>query len=148
MLDVLSKSRVCILATAAAVTFVIACADDRSPASVDAGGDALPAQDAADSPTADVKDAGLSCNLPGAYGSAECMSCVADHCCAPITACESDATCKTLQACVLGCLPRPDAGGCREDCYAATPEGRALWTPIDTCWFGTPPAGCLVECTN
>lgn len=133
----------------AVAVVAVSCSDAAAPSAVgDAGeAEAAPAEGSTDAGAEDG-DAAPSCGLPGVYGSKECMECVGAKCCALVAACESDATCKQLQKCSLDCLPRPDAGGCYETCQAAYPAGKPLWDPVDRCWFGPPPAGCLVECTN
>jgi hypothetical protein len=96
----------------------------------------------------DAQDGARSCSLPGVYGSKACMECVGARCCGQITACEGDAPCQLLQKCLLDCLPKPDAGGCYDSCKATFPQGKPLWDPVETCWFGNPDAGgCLIECT-
>jgi hypothetical protein len=126
---------------------IAACSDSTSGdiAAVD-GGEVDAAQDATED-GADAGDAAPSCTLPGIYGSKACMRCIGTNCCDRVTACESDAPCKQLQKCSLDCLPKPDASGCYRSCLAATPGAVPLWDPVEKCWFGTPPAGCLVECT-
>ncbi len=95
-----------------------------------------------------VSDAATSCKLPGKYGSKECTACVAAKCCAQVAACEADPQGKLLQACVLHCLASdPDAGGCYNGCLATYPTAQPLWNAVEGCYFGTPPEGCLIECT-
>lgn len=93
-------------------------------------------------------DAAPSCVLPGVYGSNECMACIGDRCCAEVTSCEAQPECKELQRCALECSPKPDAGGCLAGCFETYPSGKARWDAVYACWFGTPPGGCLVACTN
>jgi hypothetical protein len=143
--------RAVVLSCGLVIGALLACSESTSPSAGEDGEDA--GSDAADA-TADVvldgpADASeaASCTLPGVYGSKACNACVAARCCGLITACENDVKCKPLQACVLECPTKPDAGGCYQGCLATHPEGRALWDPIFDCWYHTPPEGCLVECT-
>jgi len=99
------------------------------------------------SPPNDADGGAPSCALPGLYGSKACMACVAARCCDRVTACEGAPACKALQRCTLDCLPKPDGGGCYATCQATHADGKPLWQPVYDCWFGTPPDGCLIECT-
>ena len=144
------SARVTLAAHVAIAALIFACSSS-SPAPAQPDGSAAPdgaAPDGTSEPAdAAPQDTGASCALPGEYGSAECMACMRSRCCDAITACEADVTCKDLQRCVLGCVPKPDAGGCLRDCLAEYPSGQELWNQVDHCWFGEPPDGCLVECT-
>ncbi|CAN5925683.1 hypothetical protein BH11MYX4_BH11MYX4_62410 [soil metagenome] len=89
-------------------------------------------------------DSAPLCKISQKYGSSECMQCVGTKCCGPITACEADATCKTLQSCVLDCLLQPATPACVDACGAAHPEAKALWAEVESCWIG--PKLCLGDC--
>lgn len=89
-------------------------------------------------------DAALSCKLTNHYGSPDCMACVADRCCAQVTACDADPACNDLQQCALDCVGAPDPAGCRDACFAQYPGARPLWTQVTDCWNG--PTVCLKRC--
>lgn len=145
------RRRCACLAAAFALAVAIAACSSATSDELPPNADSADATDAntVDDATADVtRDGAPACTLPGTYGSKQCMSCVGATCCDEVTTCANDEHCKPLQECVLGCLPKPDAGGCLDDCLATYPAGKTLWEDVDHCWFGKPPAGCLVECTN
>ncbi len=131
-------------------TFVVACESSTSaPAQAEDLDASPPVSEApAEASTPDAAVDAKTCALPGVYGSKECMACVADECCGFVEACEAEPACKALQRCALDCLLKPDAGGCLDGCLATSPEGRATWDRVDKCWFGPPPGGCLVPCTD
>jgi len=139
---------VILLLGGACARLVAACSsDDPTPAPEtdgDGGGGDGAAPEAAVDAGADVAP---SCSLPGVYGSKACMRCVAAACCAQVTACESDPTCKAMQRCTLDCLPKNDGGGCYQTCQSTHAGGLPLWQPVYDCWYGPPPEGCLVDCT-
>lgn len=108
-------------------------------------GDAGPPEAAVDAVAAvDGGDSAPLCKVSQKYGSPECMQCVGTKCCGPIAACEADATCKTLQSCVLDCLLQPSTPACVDACGAAHPEAKALWAEVESCWIG--PKLCLGDC--
>ena len=128
----------------------VACSDNPgTPADVPsapADGGALP-DGAATSDGGDVDasaDATLSCKLTNHYGSPDCMACVADRCCAQVTACDADPACNDLQQCALDCIANPDPAGCRDACFAQAPAALPLWTQVTDCWIG--PTVCLKRC--
>ena len=88
-----------------------------------------------------------SCKLSTTYGSTACNRCMGERCCAVVTTCDSDPECKVLEACVTGCLLDADAGGCRQLCLDAHPAAKARWDSVESCWFGSPATGCIVDCT-
>jgi hypothetical protein len=115
-----------------------ACDDDDEssplPGSSEAGADANATPPTEDASGAEA-DAPSTCTLPVSYGSKRCNECMQTACCTEIAACEADPACKPLQKCVVDCRMSPDAGGCRDDCYAAQPSGKALWLKVQECWF-------------
>jgi hypothetical protein len=158
----LVRSVFALAASAAATLLAVgACTDDSSSTSRPDGGtgtspglDATPGadtgttpgpNDAGGNPDADASDGAPSCALPGAYGSVGCENCLKRNCCAQITTCEGEGTCKPLQACLLACTG-PDAGGCYDGCMAGHPLGVATWNTVEGCWFGDPPTGCGPDC--
>lgn len=131
-----------------AVALICSCSSSSVPVAGADGGDATTEASVLGATDASDEDSGTVCALPGKYGSTECEACVATRCCDEIAACEAVPECQALRKCALDCLLEADAGGCYADCRAAHPSGLAQWDPEDHCWFGTPPGGCLVECTN
>lgn len=128
----------------------IACGTSRPTAPVDdedAGDAAVDVADASTDGGADV-DVDPVCPLPGVYGSEECERCLKARCCAVIAACEASSTCQPLNHCVLGCLPDPDAGGCRLGCEGRFPEGRPGMLAIIACGAAEAPQGCRPVCST
>ena len=80
---------------------------------------------------------GGSCKLTRRYGSPECIACVTDRCCAPIAACEANAVCNALHACITDCMSTPDVRACYLDCNVQHPGVKDLWAPVESCWFYT-----------
>lgn len=79
---------------------------------------------------------GASCGL--STGDATCDTCLDTSCCAPNTACVSDADCTALVTCGDAC--RDDA--CLSGCMTAHPTGAALLDSLSTC-VGT---SCATAC--
>jgi len=115
-----------------------------SPADVDSGDGEAGSVEAGD---ADLADAPL-CTLPGVFGSDECHACLNRHCCAPIGACTSDPICKPLVLCILACLPKPDAGGCRAACEAANPGAEKLLDAVVLCGGRPADGSCGAVCAT
>lgn len=96
----------------------------------------------------DASDADAAvCALPGVFGNDACHQCMSRRCCTSLDACEAHSTCKPLLACILPCLPKPDAGGCRSACVAQHPGGEALIDSIALCMGRSGDAGCGDVCT-
>lgn len=85
-----------------------------------------------------------TCGLPGSFGSKKCSECVATACCAELAACEGNAPCNALLACVLTCIQGPDAGGCSSECFARHSAGTEAYRTLERCWFFTDP--CKFHC--
>lgn len=129
---------------------IVAACDDTATRFHAASDAAAPDGDTPDSPAAPVTDGGPSCNLPGIFGSPQCMRCMATKCCDKITKCENDPSCAPLQVCALNCLPETDSSGCyKNECVAKWPDAAPLFGEVGECQFGTrnPEAGCVAECS-
>lgn len=143
--------RCLLIVPAALVLWMLACSssDTKGTSGAADGGD-----DAGDD-SASPEDAGADgdaakCALHYSYGSNDCNTCMQTACCAELATCEADPTCASLQKCVLDCMNVVDAGGCRNECLAAQPDGgpRKSWDAVELCWFRTEePAGCHFDCT-
>lgn len=96
----------------------------------------------------DAGDAAASCNLPGVYGKPACMRCMAERCCAQVTACENDPACKGLQHCTLDCQGTVEAKRCYEGCLQTYADGGSLWTPVYDCWTTPSATLCYTDCTR
>lgn len=128
---------------------VVACespAEPGGPAADASTREAGDDQAAVDGPGPDSSDAAVQCVLPGSYGSPTCNECMKRQCCSLIEACERETGCKSLQRCLLECIPKPDAGGCYDDCVGKHPSALEAWHTVEACWFEDPPS-CGVECT-
>lgn len=96
----------------------------------------------------DAGDGGTEsmCPLPGTIGSAKCHACVQSKCCTQIATCNGDPGCKAMFLCVSECLPKPDAGGCVEGCFATHDAGDNYFA-VDDCVATDAPEGCADDCS-
>lgn len=132
------------------VTCLLAACDtsssEPSNAAADAGDGGPHIDDAGSSDANDANDA-RRCTLPGVFGNEACHECLRTRCCGPLDACEANAACKPLLACVITCFPKPDAGGCRSDCEAKNPGGGALLDDAALCFGRKSDATCGEFCS-
>jgi|GEM_PF-2747548 len=93
-------------------------------------------------------DAAASCDLRRSYGSPDCNACLAATCCAEVTACNADATCRQLVDCAYDCLRlRADAGGCTDGCLATYSSAEPLWMSFFECAYKSQ-TGCGFDCSK
>ncbi len=68
------------------------------------------------------------------FGDPPCDQCMAEICCAPVTACAASASCRALAACVVACAAGDDS--CSAACVAADPSAstdQTLYAAVDSC---------------
>ena len=125
------------LATLAACSAADAHAPTRSPPA-DPPHAVAASEDTGSGPAVDAgsADSGLACRLSQDYGSDVCNRCVGTKCCAVVAACESDTACRALQSCLIDCQSVPDSRGCYDTCVVSHPDGKPLWQPVESCWYG------------
>ena len=108
-----------------------------------------------DSAVAPATDGGAgTCTLLAmiSFATPACTTCAKSKCCAELHAClDTDiANCGKLSQCVNNCYKpdsgMPDAGGCEDDCFAATNMATTKeFEAWDQCVFATM---CKTECLN